>query len=400
LRDHTIEVNALNPKDFENSKSGRCINTLKGYWAFVPNPLPPEITYDKKLIRLLSEADRLLGELSGTGRLLPNPYLLISPYMRREAVSSSRIEGTQASLSDLFFFEAAESEEPKVPDVLEVRNYVRAMEYGVERLKDLPISSRLIREIHKILMKGVRGEHATPGEFRRSQNWIGPPGCSLNDATFVPPPVKEMHQALSDLEKYIHSNPEESPLIQCALIHYQFEAIHPFLDGNGRIGRLLITFFLCERGYLTQPLLYLSAFFEKFRGEYYSGLLGVSQRGEWKKWIEFFLKGIVSQSKDAILDAKKILDLHAEYQKKIEGTKKIPESAHRLLNEIFLNPVISIAGLSKKWNLPFNSIKTGVLRLVELGILTEAKERKRNKLFIASKLMELLTANAYEKNKS
>ena len=394
LWDHTIEVSALNSKDFENSKSGRCINTLKGYWAFVPNPLPPEITYDKKLIRLLSEADRLLGELSGTGRLLPNPYLLISPYIRREAVSSSRIEGTQASLSDLFFFEAAESEEPKVPDVLEVRNYVRAMEYGVERLKDLPISSRLIREIHKILMKGVRGEHAIPGVFRRSQNWIGPPGGSLNGATYVPPPVEEMHQALSDLEKYIHSNPEEPPLIQCALIHYQFEAIHPFLDGNGRIGRLLVTFFLCERGYLTQPLLYLSTFFEKFRNEYYPRLLGVSQRGDWRRWIDFFLRGVVSQSKDAILDAKKILDLHREYQKKIERTKKIPESANRLLNEIFLNPVISISGLSKKWNLPFNSVKTGVLRLVELGILTEAKERKRNKLFIASKLMELFTANS------
>jgi Fic family protein len=210
----------------------------------------------------------------------------------------------------------------------------------------------------------------------------------------VPPPVKEMHQALGDLENYIHSNPEESPLIQCAFIHYQFEAIHPFLDGNGRIGRLLITFFLCERGYLTQPLLYLSTFFEKFRNEYYSRLLGVSQRGDWRRWIEFFLRGVVSQSKDAISDAKKILDLHREYQKKIEQTKKIPESAHRLLNEIFLNPVISISGLSKKWNLPFNSIKTGVLRLVELGILTEAKERKRNKLFIASKLMELFITNA------
>jgi len=383
----------LNPKDFENSTTGKCINTLKGYWAFVPNPLPPEIIYDSELIRILSDADRLLGELSGTGRLLPNPYLLIAPYIRREAVSSSGIEGTQASLSDLFFFEAAESEEQKPPDVLEVRNYVKAMEYGLERLKDLPISSRLIREIHGILMEGVRGEHLTPGEFRQSQNWIGAPGCLLDEATYVPPPVDEMNQTLSEWEKYLHSNSEEPPLIQCALVHYQFEAIHPFLDGNGRIGRLLITFFLCERGYLTQPLLYLSAFFERFRDEYYSRLLGVSKKGDWRKWIEFFLRGVVSQSKDAISDAKKILDLHAEYIEKLEKTKKIPSSAHRLIDEIFLNPVISISGLSKKWKLPFNSVKTGVLRLVKIGILKEMEGRKKNKLYIASELMDLLTAN-------
>ena len=359
----------------------------------MPNPLPPEINYDRELIRLLSEADRLLGELSGTGSLLRNPYLLIAPYIRREAVASSRIEGTQASLSDLFFFEAAESEEQKVPDVLEVRNYVKAMEYGLKRLKDLPISSRLISEIHGILMEGVRGEHLTPGEFRRSQNWIGSPGGLLNEATYVPPPVEEMHQALSDWEKYLHSNPEETTLIQCALLHYQFEAIHPFLDGNGRIGRLLITFFLCERGYLTQPLLYLSAFFERFRHEYYSRLLDVSKKGEWWKWIEFFLRGVVSQSKDALSDAKKILGLHVEYQTKLEKTKKIPESAHRLIDEIFLNPVISISGLSKTWKLPFNSVKTGVLRLVKIGILKEMEGRKKNKLYIASELMNLLTAN-------
>ena len=388
----------MNPGDFQNSSAGKCIKTLRGYWAFIPNPLPPSIDYDKSLIHLLSKADRLLGELSGTGRLLPNPYLLIAPYIRREAVSSSRIEGTQASLNDLFFFEAIEAEEPKVPDVREVRNYVRAMEYGIERLKELPISVRLIREIHEILMQGVRGEHATPGELRRSQNWIGPPGCSLNEATFIPPPVKEMQESLSSWEKYLHSNPDEPPLIQCALMHYQFEAIHPFLDGNGRIGRLLITFFLCERGFLTQPLLYLSAFFDRYREEYYSRLLSISQRGNWLGWIEFFLKGITHQCKEAISDAKKILDLHVEYQQTLERTKKIPESAHRLIDEIFLNPVISINTLSKKWRMPFNSVKTGVLRLIEIGILKEVGGRKRNKLFIAPRLMELLTSTDRKKD--
>lgn len=381
----------MNPDDFKNSAAGKCIKTLGGYWAFIPNPLPPRIEYDQELINLLSDADRLLGELSGTGRLLPNPYLLIAPYVRREAVSSSRIEGTQASLNDLFFFEAEEQQLPKVPDVREVRNYVRAMEYGINRLKKLPVSIRLVKEIHKILMEGVRGKHATPGELRRTQNWIGPPGCTLNESTYVPPPVEEMKQSLGEWEKYLHSNPKQPPLIQCALMHYQFETVHPFLDGNGRIGRLLITFFLCEKNYLTQPLLYLSAFFDRFRDEYYSRLLAISQQGDWHGWVKFFLRGVATQSKDALTDARKILDLHTKYQNVLRNTKKIPVAAHRLIDELFANPVISIAGLSKKWDTPFISVKRGVSRLVEIGILREATDRKRNKLFIATELMKLLT---------
>jgi len=381
----------LNPDDFKNSAAGKCIKTLGGYWAFIPNPLPPRIEYDQEIINLLSDADRLLGELSGTGRLLPNPYLLIAPYVRREAVSSSRIEGTQASLNDLFFFEAEEQQLPKVPDVREVRNYVRAMEYGINRLKKLPVSIRLVKEIHKILMEGVRGKHATPGELRRTQNWIGPPGCTLNESTYVPPPVEEMKQSLGEWEKYLHSNPKQPPLIQCALMHYQFETVHPFLDGNGRIGRLLITFFLCEKNYLTQPLLYLSAFFDRFRDEYYSRLLAISQQGDWHGWVKFFLRGVATQSKDALTDARKILDLHTKYQNVLRNTKKIPVAAHRLIDELFANPVISIAGLSKKWDTPFISVKRGVSRLVEIGILREATYRKRNKLFIATELMKLLT---------
>ena len=383
----------MKPEDFENSSAGRCVKTTTGYWAFIPHPLPPVLSYDTSLIRLLSEAHRLLGELSGTGRLLANPYLLIAPYVRREAVSSSRIEGTQASLNDLFFFEASGSEKPKVPDVREVKNYVLAMEYGIDRLKELPISIRLIGEIHRVLMEDVRGDHATPGEIRRSQNWVGPPGCSLQDATYVPPPVEEMKNALSDWEKYLHSDPDAPPLIQCALMHYQFEAIHPFLDGNGRVGRLLITFFLWEKGLLTQPLLYLSTFFDRFRDEYYSRLLAVSGCGDWQGWIEFFLRGVVNQAKDAISDAKKLIELHAEYRRRLETTKKIPESAYRLIDEVFISPVLSIAGLSKKWNMPFNSVKTGVSRLTKIGIFREATGRRRNKLFIAPELMELLTAS-------
>jgi Fic family protein len=381
----------LDPRDFKNSTAGKCVKTIWEYWAFIPEPLPPVINYDSKLTTLLSEAERLLGELSGTGRVLRNPYLLISPYVRREAVSSSRIEGTQASLSDLFIFEAAQMEQPRAADVVEVRNYVRAMEYGVKRVVELPISTRLICEIHRILLEGVRGQHATPGELRRSQNWIGPAGCSLKDATFVPPPVEEMKEALSLWEKYLHSDPEEPPLIQCALMHYQFEAIHPFLDGNGRMGRLLLTFFLCEKGYLTQPLLYLSEFFDRYRDEYYSRLLAVSQAGDWRGWIDFFARGVANQAKEALSDAKRILELHSEYEELLMETKKIPESAHRLVNEIFENPFISVSGLSKRWDMPFNSIKRSVSRLVKIGILRELDQRRRNKIYYAPRLLELLT---------
>lgn len=382
----------MDPRHFEGSSAGKCVRTLAGYWAFVPDPLPPKIDYDQHLVRLLSEADRLLGELSGTGRLLPDPYLLIAPYIRREAVSSSRIEGTQTSLSDLFFFEAAETEKPRVPDVRAVRNYVHAMEYGIALLEKLPISVRLIREIHSVLMEGVRGGQATPGELRRSQNWIGPAGCSLDDAVYVPPPVEEMTAALSNWERYLHYNPVEPSLVQCALMHYQFEAIRPFLDGNGRMGRLLITFFLCERGHLTQPLLYLSAFFDRFRAEYYARLLAASQRGDWQQWLSFFLRGVADQARDALSDAKRILDLHAEYQSMLQRTKKIPKTAHRLVDEVFANPVISVSELSKKWNVPFISVKRGALRLAEIGILRETTNRRRRRLFVAPRLLELLTA--------
>ena len=224
---------------FTESSPGRLIHTPQGYGAFVPDPLPPPITFDMQMAARLSEADRALSELAGVARTLPNPHLLIGPFMRREAVLSSRIEGTQASLSDLLFFEAANLREQEVPDVREVSNYVRSLQYGLSRLDTLPLSLRLIREMHERLLEGTRGHGLTPGEFRRSQNWIGPAGCTLMDATFVPPPVDEMTEALGAFEKYLHVRSDLPPLVRLAIAHYQFEAIHPFLDGNGRIGRLL-----------------------------------------------------------------------------------------------------------------------------------------------------------------
>lgn len=406
----------MNPEDFSNSPSGKTIQTRQGYWAYVPNTLPPPIEYNGTVVQLISEAERALGELSGAGSLLPNPNILISPYIRREAVSSSRIEGTQASLSDLFFFEASGAEESPRSDVQEVQNYVRAIDYGLERLKELPLSIPLLCEIHGILFKGLKGEDNPPGEVRRRQNWIGPPGRSLYEATFVPPPVEELKPVLDALDQYLQSRPitasggiapqrlrrdpaqggegalTEPSLIQCALVHYQFEVAHPFTDGNGRIGRLLVTFFLREKGLLGQPILYLSEFFDKYKDEYYQKLLGVSQKGAWPGWFEFFLRGVAHQARAALADARKIIELHAEYQTGLGRTKKIPGAAQRLIEEIFFNPVISVAGLSRKWSLPFNSVKKGVQRLVEIGILKESTGKKRDRLFVAPKLMKLLTS--------
>ena len=361
------------PEDFTNSTAGRCIRTIRQptYWAYVPNPLPPKIEVDWELVRLLSRAESKLGELSGAGQLLPDVHRLIRPLLiRREAVTSSRIENIQSGLDDLFLFEANESEPSPMSDVKEIINYVKAMEHGIKRLEDLPISSRLICEIHGILMKGVRSEYATPGAMRGSQNWIGSPGCTLMDATYVPPPLLEMKECFSDLEKYINSDAKEPALIQCALVHYQFEAIHPFLDGNGRIGRLLITFMLLEKKLLSQPLLYLSDFFERHRNAYYELLLNVSRKGDWKAWLTFFLNGVRQQSEDALATIQKLLNLQKQYREVASG-QRVPKSVDLLIEHLFAKPIISISELSKTWKMPFPTVQRGVGYLVEKGILGE-----------------------------
>ena len=280
----------MDAERFRRSPSGRLEQVGLGpatYWAFFPNPLSPPLHWDSELVHMLSEAARALGQLAGLGRALPNPHLLIRPFIRREAVLSSRIEGTRTDLPLLYAYEAGQLTlrglEPTAPeaDTREVLNYVHALEYGLDRLHTLPISLRLLREVHEKLMQGVRGEQATPGEFRRSQNWIGPPGCTLNDATFVPPPPTELMDSLSAFESYLHGADSLPPLVRLALIHYQFEAIHPFIDGNGRIGRLLITLLLVHWESLPLPLLYLSAYFERRRDEYYRLQLEVSASGSW-----------------------------------------------------------------------------------------------------------------------
>jgi Fic family protein len=342
------------------------------------------------LVNALSIADRALGELAGLGRALPNPHLLIRPLMRREAVLSSRIEGTRASLSDLYAYEAIQlSFFDLTSDVQEVHNYVRALEYGLGRLKTLPVSLRLIREMHARLMEGVRGQHQTPGEFRRSQNWIGPLGCSLEDATYVPPPVSEMQQALDALEKYLHGPSDLPHLVRLGLVHYQFEAIHPFLDGNGRIGRLLITLLLCTWELLPQPLLYLSAFFEAHREDYYDRLLAVSCTGAWGAWLLFFLQGVVAQSQDAIVRARRLQALRSEYRRQFQ-TERAAARLLQLVDLLFDRPILTTNQIKDQLGVDFSTAQRYVVRLEQTGILEEITGQARNRIYRAPKVMTII----------
>jgi Fic family protein len=390
----------MNPEHFSNSSSGRLIRIGQddvAYQAFVPNPLPPELFLDAELVRTLSEADRALGELAGLGRTVSNPTLLIRPFIHREAVLSSRIEGTQADLTDLYAYEAGQLSFPggKPPppesDVREVLNYVHALEYGLQRLETLPVSLRLIRELHERLMTGVRGDRATPGEFRRSQNWIGRPGCTLNEAEFVPPPVPEMQEALYELEKYLHRDCLYPPLVRIGLIHYQFEAIHPFLDGNGRIGRLLISLLLVSWNLLPLPLLYLSVFFERHRQNYYDLLLAVSKRGAWREWLVFFLRGVQEQARDAIARAKRLQDLQREWRQRLQATPRTSALLLQLVDELFQVPAITVPQVQKMLNVTHRAANQMVTRLVRESILHPVPGQSRNRQFLAQSILEVLS---------
>lgn len=379
---------------FQNTTAGKLVHVSgKDYWAYHPAPLPPQLDWTPDLVGALSRAAGALGELKGLGHSLANPHLLIAPFMRREAVLSSRIEGTQASLSDLYAYQAVQLPLFDRPaDVKEVHNYVRALEYGLERLQTLPISLRLIRELHARLMEGVRGEHQTPGEFRRSQNWIGPPGCLLNDATFVPPPPEVMEVALSDLESYLHATPTLPPLVRLGLIHYQFEAIHPFLDGNGRVGRLLIVLLLCAWDLLPQPLLYLSAYFHRHREAYYDHLLAVSQRGAWSEWLEFFLQGIVLQSRDAITRSRRLLDLRERYREQFQH-RRIGARLLQVIDHLFTQPIITIKGVAEAIDeIDYQSAYRYVNTLESEGILREITGRARNLVYQADEILDAIVA--------
>ncbi|MGA2828450.1 MAG: Fic family protein [Streptosporangiaceae bacterium] len=349
---------------------GKAISTLgpASYMAFVPEPLPREIPLDADTVLKLSEADAALGRLAGSGRLLPDPHLLVNAYITREAVSSSRIEGTQASVTEVF--DAAVTGETQRDDIREVRNYVSALRHGVERLAGgFPISLRLIREMHKILLTDVRGQERTPGEFRVSQNWISSPDNRPETARFVPPPVEQMWQVLDNWEKYLYDKVPRLPLlVRCALLHYQFETIHPFLDGNGRMGRLFIVLYLMDRGRLPAPLLYLSGYFDRRKGDYYDHLQYVRERGEITEWLQFFLDGVAVQATDAVDRAEQLSDLREDYRSRLRGTwGRAPE----VVDLLFAAPILTVRYVQEQLGLSQPGATNMLRRLAEHGIVRE-----------------------------
>jgi Fic family protein len=365
---------------------GRTVRCPGGYRAYVPDPLPPRLAWSDALAAALSRADLAVGRLAGEGRRLPNPHLLIRPFVRREAVLSSRIEGTQATLGELLAAEAGAAVERSPEDLREVANYVVALEHGVARLRTLPLSLRLVRELHEKLMRGVRGDTATPGEFRRSQNWIGPAGCTLADATFVPPPPDRLMECLGAWEKFLHDE-TLPPLVHAALAHSQFEAIHPFVDGNGRIGRLLITLLLVERQVLPSPVLYLSAFFEATRPEYYARLSGVTERGEWEEWLDYFLRGAAGQAEDALGRIQRIDALLAGWRERIaDAPSRLPERALDLFVE---NPFWTVSRLAERLGVAFTTAQRAIDRLEAAEIVTLADEAKRNRVYCAQAILDV-----------
>jgi len=383
----------VNPQDFQAPEAGRVIQTLQGYAAFIPAPLPPKLAFTDELVLALSRADVALATLSELGRGLPNPHLLIPQYVRREAVLSSRIEGTVAALADVLLDEATGGTAGDLPaDVREVRNYVTAMEYGVGRLSSLPLSLRLVRELHERLMRAVRGDRATPGEFRRSQNWIGRPGSTPATATYVPPPPQEMEMCLAAWERFLHERDRLPDLIQCALMHEQFEAIHPFLDGNGRVGRLLITLFLIERGRLSQPLLYLSDYIERHRSEYYEGLQRIRTDGDWPAWLHFFLAGVTETAQQGVEQAARLSALRDRLRKRVLKRPK----ALALLDGLFANPFLPVVRAEKILRVSNPTARQVVRVLQEEGILREITGRAWGRVYLARAILQAIEGEGTE----
>ena len=360
------------PRDLASSPCGHLVPTNKNQLAFVPSPLPREIPLDSSLIRLLDEATRAVATLAGVGETIQNPHLLISPFIRREAVLSSRIEGTEASLSDLFLYEASGSRRPK-GDVREVANYVHAMEHGLQLLDEIPVSLRLINQMHSDLLKGVRGTDKQPGELRSEQVWIGPPGTPIENARYIPPPADLIRDLLYDWEQYVNDTLGMPPLVQCALMHYQFEAIHPYLDGNGRIGRLLVVLFLCARGLLPKPLLYLSEYFERDRDQYYRQLFNLSATGDWKSWLSYFLRGFAEQAHDALLRTRRVRELQEEKRRLLQERRE-SGNALRLLDELFVNPFMTAPAAAHTLDITTAGARRILERLVDLGVVEEYRD--------------------------
>lgn len=376
-------------------RAGRFIQQHTGYKAFIPEPLPPDppVVYDGALQTLLSEADRNIGRLDALASMLPNPDLFVAMYVRHEAVLSSQIEGTQSTLEDVLAFEADAVRDDTPKDVEEVVNYVRAMNHGLTRLHELPLSLRLLREIHAELMKGVRGGEKSPGEFRTSQNWIGGRGSTLRDASFIPPPPHELMNTLGQLETFLHGARDTVPLlIRCGLAHAQFETIHPFLDGNGRVGRLLITLMLCEERALTRPLLYLSLYLKAHRAEYYDRLTAIRMQGHWEQWLMFFLRGVSATALAATRTARDIVALRERHRADVAKNAK----ALALLDHLFQHPTVSVNGVAKLMACTFPTASKLVTDFESRGWLREVTGYGRNRLWRYQPYLDLFHREALD----
>jgi Fic family protein len=356
------------------------IRQLEGYRAFIPAPLPPHpaLAFDAQLATVLAKAGTALGRLDGVAATLPNPELFVAMYVRREAVLSSQIEGTQSTLDDVLAFEIDPDRQSLPADIKEVVNYVTAMNYGLERLGTLPLSLRLLREIHGLLMTGTRGGNKSPGQFRENQNWIG--GPTLVDAAFIPPPPHEMRTALGNLERFLHDSGGLDPLIVCALAHAQFETIHPFLDGNGRVGRLLITFLLCHEKVLQRPVLYLSHYLKQHRASYYDRLMAVRVAGDWEGWLRFFLTGVAEVAREAEQTARRIVQLREDVRLRAQDAR-MSASAFRLITHLFEQPIINVNAARDQLGISYVAANGLIKELSEVGILTETTGGNRNRIF-------------------
>jgi len=358
------------------------------YNVFIPNPLPPNIEFDEELVLILSRAEEKLGKLSGICLTLPSPNLLIIPYLRKEAIMSTRIEGTRISMQEVLLSEAKEREE-KTKDAQEVVNYINTVNYALTKIEKSPINVELIKEMHKVLMEGVRGDEKAPGEFREVQNWIGSELSKVSDANFVPPNPEAVPKLMEDLIEYLNTEHNVPVLVRCALMHYQFETIHPFCDGNGRIGRSLITVYLCKKKKIIKPLLYISEFFEKHRLEYNELLLKTGQTGKFEGWIKFFLKAVEVQSEDASVRAHKLLYLRESYRKRVQREAQSSDILN-IIDYLFSNPFITVKRAQHILDVTYPTGKKYVERLVEYEILKEANRLQREKTFVAYEIYEII----------
>jgi len=377
------EVGEIDPSEFHSPEAGEVVSCAEGYAAFVPAPLPPKLRYGHELVLALSRADAALGELSGVGGELPDPQLLDAPFKRQEALCSSRIEGAEVSLSDLLLDQVGAAGEGVPRDHLrEVRSCIATLRFGVERLREEPLSLAFVKDLHERLFRGEIGMQRTPGEFRTSQNWVGPPGATLATATFVPPPVSELDGALAAWEAFLQQRGTLPDLVQCAMLHEQFQAIHPFVGGNGRLGRLLITLFLMERGRMSRPLLYLSAYFEGHRDEYYLRLQRVRTHGEWAPWLLFFANGVHETARRSARQARALIGQHARNRALVKG------QALRLADELFRTPCMTVTEAQKVLGVTNPTARRAVRELEAAGMLQEWDEKRWPRVYLARPVLD------------